>query len=349
MFWIAFGPASVAFLAHEGWRSLAARDLDLSKDSDTPRDSMSSRDPYFQLVWDSTVHDEVELEMDDSALGIGSLGVRVRVRHYSEMMRGGEQDLSKILMIQALPSLPPRDGPVPPQQPFSFKAQARAKKPSRNGKEKSGKNTRPSRSKGSSKTQEQCTFLLRQGISQNGLKSSRYMSSKPFVGGLSISTDDNSLKEAFSGFGVVTDGRCSLGLLPLNLRFVTHGYISQAAKLETHGAPACPSFSLEELKEATKDFDFSTDYSGWFVKYHVDLHPLCTAFPDLPYGEFVVLFLDGDENEEDGSLSLLLHSPGNVISCNLKSKTFKSFELTTDERLLVDHRNFMYKESLACV
>ena len=35
------------------------------------------------------------------------------------------------------------------------------------------------------------------------------------------------------------------------------GYISQAAKLETHGAPACRSFSLEELKEATKDFDIS--------------------------------------------------------------------------------------------
>ncbi|KAL6195797.1 hypothetical protein ACLB2K_031415 [Fragaria x ananassa] len=57
---------------------------------------MSSRDPYFQFMWDSTVHGEVELEMDDSALGIGSLGVRARVRHYSEMMRGGEQDLSKV-------------------------------------------------------------------------------------------------------------------------------------------------------------------------------------------------------------------------------------------------------------
>ena len=57
---------------------------------------MSSRDPYFQFAWDSTVHGEVELEMDDSALGIGSLGVRVRVRHYSRMMRGSEQDLSKV-------------------------------------------------------------------------------------------------------------------------------------------------------------------------------------------------------------------------------------------------------------
>ncbi|KAM5581955.1 putative inactive leucine-rich repeat receptor-like protein kinase [Rosa sericea] len=34
-------------------------------------------------------------------------------------------------------------------------------------------------------------------------------------------------------------------------------YISQAAKLETHGAPVCRLFSLEELKEATNDFDFS--------------------------------------------------------------------------------------------
>ncbi|KAL6217106.1 hypothetical protein ACLB2K_010323 [Fragaria x ananassa] len=47
----------------------------LSKDSDTQRDSMSSRDPYFQFAWDSTVHGEVELEMNDSALGIRSLSV----------------------------------------------------------------------------------------------------------------------------------------------------------------------------------------------------------------------------------------------------------------------------------
>ncbi|KAL6137582.1 hypothetical protein ACLB2K_062872 [Fragaria x ananassa] len=40
---------------------------------------MSSRDPYFQFVWDSTVHGEVELEMDDDTLGIRSLSVCVRV------------------------------------------------------------------------------------------------------------------------------------------------------------------------------------------------------------------------------------------------------------------------------
>ncbi|KAL6185687.1 hypothetical protein ACLB2K_041815 [Fragaria x ananassa] len=56
--------------------------------------------------------------------------------------------------------------------------------------------------------------LLRQGISQNGLvpmasmlNSARYMSSKLFIGGLSFSTDDTSLKEAFSGFGDVTDAK----------------------------------------------------------------------------------------------------------------------------------------------
>ncbi|KAL6179654.1 hypothetical protein ACLB2K_046326 [Fragaria x ananassa] len=37
---------------------------------------MSSRDPYFQFAWDSTVHGEVELETDDSALGIRSLSDR---------------------------------------------------------------------------------------------------------------------------------------------------------------------------------------------------------------------------------------------------------------------------------
>ncbi|KAL6228186.1 hypothetical protein ACLB2K_002140 [Fragaria x ananassa] len=57
---------------------------------------MSSRDPYFQFVWDSTVRGEVDLEMDDNTLGIRSLSVRVLVRHYSEMMRGGEQDLSEL-------------------------------------------------------------------------------------------------------------------------------------------------------------------------------------------------------------------------------------------------------------
>jgi len=56
---------------------------------------------------------------------------------------------------------------------------------------------------------------LRHSVSQNGqasitsmLNSVRYMSSsKLFIGGLSYSTDDQTLKDAFSGFGDVVEAR----------------------------------------------------------------------------------------------------------------------------------------------
>lgn len=51
---------------------------------------------------------------------------------------------------------------------------------------------------------------MKQSLSQNSvsmLNAVRCMSSKLFVGGLSFQTDDQSLKEAFSGFGEVTEAR----------------------------------------------------------------------------------------------------------------------------------------------
>ena len=38
---------------------------------------------------------------------------------------------------------------------------------------------------------------------------------------------------------------------------ISSGYISEAAKLGAQGLPACRSFTLEELKEATNNFDNS--------------------------------------------------------------------------------------------
>ncbi|KAF8393999.1 hypothetical protein HHK36_020201 [Tetracentron sinense] len=60
--------------------------------------------------------------------------------------------------------------------------------------------------------------LLRQGISQNSvsigqvpvtsmLNTIRCMSTKLFIGGLSYGTDEQSLKDAFSSYGDVTEAR----------------------------------------------------------------------------------------------------------------------------------------------
>ncbi|XP_004305927.1 PREDICTED: F-box protein At5g07610-like [Fragaria vesca subsp. vesca] len=89
--------------------------------------------------------------------------------------------------------------------------------------------------------------------------------------------------------------------------------------------------------------EMGRDYSGWFVKYNVDLR----SCP--PSRQFVVLFLDRDENEEGDGSSLWLHYPGQVVSCNLTSNTFNFFELTTDHCLLVESDNFPFKETLTCV
>ncbi|KAL6136184.1 hypothetical protein ACLB2K_061485 [Fragaria x ananassa] len=96
--------------------------------------------------------------------------------------------------------------------------------------------------------------------------------------------------------------------------------------------------------------EMGRDYSGWFVKYNVDLDPLCTSFSTgFRYGVYFVLFLERVENEEEDSSSLFLHIPGQVVSWNLKSKTFKSFQLTNDQDFLVEENNYLYKETLACV
>ncbi|XP_050383934.1 F-box protein At5g07610-like [Argentina anserina] len=108
-------------------------------------------------------------------------------------------------------------------------------------------------------------------------------------------------------------------------------------------SPCYTTFEVLEMR---------SDYSGWFVKYNVDLDPFYTAYPRIPL--LVVLFLAKGENEE-GSSSLLLYGPGKVFFYNLKSNTVKSIDLTpqagVDEyfRGRVGSHNYPYMETLACV
>jgi len=40
--------------------------------------------------------------------------------------------------------------------------------------------------------------------------------------------------------------------------FILSGFISQAVKLGTQTTPTCRQFSIQDLKEATKNFNLST-------------------------------------------------------------------------------------------
>ncbi|XP_050380052.1 F-box protein At5g07610-like [Argentina anserina] len=103
-------------------------------------------------------------------------------------------------------------------------------------------------------------------------------------------------------------------------------------------------------------FEMGKDYSGWFSKYNVDLDPLCTAYPHILQYRCAILSLAPDENDEDeeSSYLLMLHTPGTVISYNLKNNTFKSTDLipkvpVDDSYCRVGYENYRYVESLAVV
>lgn len=91
---------------------------------------------------------------------------------------------------------------------------------------------------------------------------------------------------------------------------------------------------IDIYKSCLTKFDvmeMGKDYSGWFVKYRVDLNPISTVFPEMVRDHLhlsiydcytlCVVFLAREENEENSSL--LLHIPDKVISYNLSDKTVK--------------------------
>ncbi|OMO52221.1 hypothetical protein COLO4_37360 [Corchorus olitorius] len=72
--------------------------------------------------------------------------------------------------------------------------------------------------------------------------------------------------------------------------------------------------------------EIESDYSGWIVKYHVDLRPLTVAFPETwptwPLCYLSFLFIVREANDEDSYMVLHLHSQGKVIRLNLKDGHF---------------------------
>ncbi|KAL6139473.1 hypothetical protein ACLB2K_057777 [Fragaria x ananassa] len=94
--------------------------------------------------------------------------------------------------------------------------------------------------------------------------------------------------------------------------------------------------------------EMGNDYSGWFVKYLVDLDPISTVYPSFQRKMVQILFLAQEENEGEECLSLLMHMPGKAFSYNLKSKTTKSFDLAPmpgldDSLLRVGSNNYWIK------
>ncbi|PRQ36127.1 putative F-box domain, galactose oxidase, beta-propeller [Rosa chinensis] len=115
---------------------------------------------------------------------------------------------------------------------------------------------------------------------------------------------------------------------------------------------------FEHCRTQFEVMEMERDYSGWFVKYHVDLSPVVAPRPGQDPNAFVVLFLsrDVETDGEDSSTDLWLHMPGKVVSYNLRTKSFKtSVELANRELFLAldddeyEGDNYPYMETLACV
>ncbi|TXG70577.1 hypothetical protein EZV62_005512 [Acer yangbiense] len=72
-------------------------------------------------------------------------------------------------------------------------------------------------------------------------------------------------------------------------------------------------------------YEMKTDYSGWFVKYKVDLDSITNAFPELISrhlhpSNFAILGISREA--DDGESYMVFHIPGKVIRYNLNDRTF---------------------------
>ncbi|KAJ4822924.1 hypothetical protein Tsubulata_051572 [Turnera subulata] len=91
---------------------------------------------------------------------------------------------------------------------------------------------------------------------------------------------------------------------------------------------------VEIYKSPSTHFDvyeMKKDYSGWFVKYKVDLDAVATAFPTMvrshshpaDLNRYVFDIVSVEREAKDDESRVLLHIPGAILSYNLKEKSFK--------------------------
>ncbi|KAI4380241.1 hypothetical protein MLD38_006456 [Melastoma candidum] len=82
-------------------------------------------------------------------------------------------------------------------------------------------------------------------------------------------------------------------------------------------------------------FEMKTDYSGWLLKFEVNLASMIQEFPETVrehhdsfmstnyYAFSVLLLIQGDSDEEGSSTSVIIHVPGRVLSYNVCTKTIE--------------------------
>ncbi|XP_062015634.1 F-box protein At5g07610-like isoform X2 [Rosa rugosa] len=95
--------------------------------------------------------------------------------------------------------------------------------------------------------------------------------------------------------------------------------------------------------------EMGKDYSGWFVKYRVDLNLMTPAFPYTPAASCrPFFFLDAEENEEQNPV-LVLRMGYKFISYDIRDKSCKTLCDLFIPSLVGWRDAYQYMETLACV
>ncbi|XP_026451807.1 F-box protein At5g07610-like [Papaver somniferum] len=111
--------------------------------------------------------------------------------------------------------------------------------------------------------------------------------------------------------------------------------------IQTFGHLLVGCFDILEVK---------VDYTGWNIKYRVDLEGLTKGYPEISnVSDFSVLYVH--EMEEQGSSSKLVLRAGNkVISYDIEDASFKEIQdLQQNLYGVIADKAFPYVESLVCV